>query len=67
MSADEKGGTKRLYSAEAAAASLEISVRQLENLRRAGDITPVGVRSQKRYTAEELDRYVESLPIYTGR
>lgn len=54
-------GWPALMQADTAAAYLDCSPRKLAELQRQGKVIPVDSDMGKRYTREELDRYIASL------
>ncbi|WP_078309240.1 MULTISPECIES: helix-turn-helix domain-containing protein [unclassified Mycobacterium] len=51
-----------LRDRERAARYLDMTVRRLDDLRRAGAIRAVRDGNRWKYTTSDLDRYVDSLP-----
>lgn len=51
-----------LFTRELAAYYLSMSLRDIDNLRAKGELIPVGTGLRVKYSKEELDRYVASLP-----
>lgn len=55
---------KGLYDADGAAAYLSTSQRRIHDLRRAGELAAVQDGREFKFTQDELDRYIESLPAW---
>ena len=51
-----------LFTQELASYYLQMSLRDLDDLRRRGELIPVGNTKRVKFRKEDLDRYVESLP-----
>lgn len=56
-----------LYNKTAAAEQLSCSERRIDELRRAGKLLAVEEGRELKFTADELARYVESLPVREPR
>lgn len=56
-----------LHTREQAAYYLSMSLREVDELRKTGDLIPVGDTKRVKFTKEELDRYVASLPERDAR
>lgn len=52
---------------DTAAAYLDMSARKIDALQAQGHLIPVKSHSGKRFTREELDRYVHSLPEWDAK
>jgi hypothetical protein len=51
-----------LFTRELAAYYLSMSLRDVDDLRAKGDLIPTGDTKRVKFTKQELDRYVDSLP-----
>lgn len=58
---------KLLYDKAAAAEALSTSERRIDELRRAGELNAVQDGREFKFTATELQRYVDSLNEYEPR
>ena len=59
--------TKLLYDKAAAAEALSTSERRIDELRRSGELNAVQDGREYKFTAAELQRYVDSLDEYEPR
>lgn len=59
-------GWPALMSREVAALYLDCSPRTVDELQAQGKITPVKADFGKRFSREELDRYIATLPEWAG-
>lgn len=55
-----------LFTKDAAAYYLGMSVREVDDLRSTGHLIPVGKTKRVKFTIEELDRYIATLPERAG-
>ncbi|WP_193510439.1 helix-turn-helix domain-containing protein [Cryobacterium sp. BB736] len=54
-----------LFTRELAAYYLDTNLRDIDDLRKTGELIAVGQGKRIRFTKTELDRYVDSLPERT--
>lgn len=54
--------TPALFTKDAAAFYLGMSEREVDDLRKVGELIPVGDGKRIKFRRAELDRYAESLP-----
>ena len=59
--------TKLLFDKAAAAEALSTSERRIDELRRSGELNAVQDGREYKFTAAELQRYVDSLDEYEPR
>lgn len=62
----QHGFVPGLFTKDAAAHYLSMSVREIDELRSAGHLIPVGRSKRVKFTLAELDRYIATLPERAG-